>query len=55
MTIKNIIYNLLYEYAHELPTNIILNDFDDSGYELWTYKGKEDAYLIYGWGLDEGV
>lgn len=41
LPIKTIIQNAIKEYAQEKAENIIINDLDDYGYELWEYQGDE--------------
>ena len=41
-----IIQNALKEYAQERAENIIINDLDQYGYELWEYRGDEPMYLF---------
>jgi hypothetical protein len=45
--IYNLIYDMLYLYGNEKNYNIIINDLDDYGFELLTYRGEEPMYLIY--------
>lgn len=44
--IKEIIYNLLREFGQESDHNIIIEDVDDYGYELWEYRGEEPLYMV---------
>lgn len=41
-----IIKNALKEYGQERAENIIINDLDQYGYELWEYRGDEPMYLF---------
>lgn len=47
LSIKTIIKNLMLVFAKERPENIIINDIDDYGWELWEYRGNKPMYLIY--------
>ena len=44
--LKTIIYNIVREFAHEKPENIIINDLDSYGYELWEYAGDSPMYYF---------
>jgi hypothetical protein len=44
--IYTIIKNALIAYAQEDEGNIIINDLDEYGYELWEYRGDTPMYLI---------
>lgn len=44
--IYTIIKNALITYAQEDEGNIIINDLDEYGYELWEYRGDTPMYLI---------
>ena len=46
LPIYTIIQNALKEYAQERAENIIINDLDQYGYELWEYRGDEPMYLF---------
>ena len=46
LEIYKIIQNALKEYAQERPENIIINDLEQYGYELWEYYGDEPMYLF---------
>ena len=46
LEIYKIIQNALKEYAQEKPENIIINDLEEYGYELWEYYGDEPMYMI---------
>lgn len=46
LPIYTIIQNAIKEYAQEKPENIIINDLDQYGYELWEYRGDEPMYLF---------
>ena len=45
LTLREIIYNLLLDYGHEKPENIIINDLDEYGLELLEYRGDEPIYF----------
>lgn len=45
--LKYIIREAVHTYANEPYHNIIINDLDDYGFELLTYRGEEPMYLIY--------
>lgn len=47
LPLYTIIYNALIEYAQERPENIIINDLDQIGRELWEYRGDEPGYIFY--------
>ena len=44
--LKTIVYNIVREFAHEKPENIIINDLDSYGYELWEYAGDSPMYYF---------
>lgn len=44
--IRKIIKNAVVEFGNERPDNIIINDLEDVGYELWAYRGEKDLYMI---------
>lgn len=46
LTIKEIIYNAVKEYGQEKDYNIIINDLDQHGYELWEYYGDKPIYMF---------
>jgi hypothetical protein len=46
LTIKKIITNAVKEYGHERMENIVINDLDTFGYELWEYRGDSPLFLI---------
>ena len=46
LTIREIIENMMVEYGHERIENIIINDLDESGYEMWDYKGDTPIYFL---------
>lgn len=46
LEIYRIIQNALKEYGQERAENIIINDLDQYGYELWDYRGDEPMYLF---------
>jgi hypothetical protein len=46
LRLKEIIYNALKEYGDERDENIIINDLDEWGYELWDYRGDTPLYLF---------
>ena len=41
-----IIRSSIKEYAQERDENIIINDLDDYGYELWEYRGDTPMYIF---------
>jgi hypothetical protein len=43
--LREIIYNLLLDYGHEKPENIVINDLDEYGLELLEYRGDEPIYF----------
>lgn len=45
LTLREIIYNLLLDYGHEKPENIVINDLDEYGLELLEYRGDEPIYF----------
>ena len=47
--LKQIIREAVKEYAQERDENIIINDLDIIGYELWAYRGTDSIYIF----LDE--
>lgn len=49
LPIEQVIRNILIQYAGELPHNIIINDLEEYGYELWDYRGdtSHPIYYIY--------
>ena len=46
LPIYTIILNALKEYAQERQENIIINDLDQYGYELWEYRGDQPMYFF---------
>ena len=46
LPIYTIIKNAVKEYGQERAENIIINDLDQFGYELWEYRGEEPFYLF---------
>ena len=46
LPIYQIIQNAVKEYGQERAENIIINDLDQWGYELWEYRGEQPMYLI---------
>lgn len=46
LPIRTIIQQAVREYGQERPENIIINDLEDYGYELWDYRGNEPMYLF---------
>ena len=46
LTIKEIIENAVKEYGQENAHNIIINDLDQYGYELWEYQGDTPIYMF---------
>ena len=55
LPIEQVIRNILIQYAGELPHNIIINDLEEYGYELWDYRGdtSHPIYYIYSITQDE--
>lgn len=49
--VKIPIYQIIQEglrlWAHERVENIIIEDLDEFGWELWEYRGNEPMYMIY--------
>ena len=46
LPIYMIIQNAVKEYGQEQAENIIINDLDQWGYELWEYRGNQPMYLF---------
>ena len=46
LTIKQIITDMMHKYANEPLHNIIVNDLDQTGYELLDYQGENDIYFF---------
>ena len=46
LPIYMIIQNAVKEYGQERSENIIINDLDQWGYELWEYRGEQPMYLF---------
>ena len=46
LTIKQMIIDMVHKYANEPLHNIIVNDLDQSGYELLDYFGTNDIYFF---------
>ena len=46
LPIYKIIQNAVKIYGQEKTENIIINDLDQWGYELWEYRGDEPMYLF---------
>lgn len=46
LPIYMIIQNAVKEYGQERSENIIINDLDQWGYELWEYRGNQPMYLF---------
>lgn len=46
LPIYMIIQNAVKEYGQERTENIIINDLDQWGYELWEYRGDQPMYLF---------
>ena len=46
LPIKKIIQNAVKDYGLERPENIIINDLDQPGYELWEYRGEDPMYFF---------
>ena len=47
LPLKYIIREAVHTYANEPYHNIIINDLDDYGFELLTYRGEEPMYFVY--------
>ncbi len=47
LTLRYIIREAVHTFANEPYHNIIINDLDDWGLELLTYRGEEPMYFIY--------
>lgn len=45
--LKDAIFDLVCREGRERPENIIIQDLDDGGWELWEYKGNKPLYYIY--------
>ena len=45
--IYKIIKNALQVYAQESIENIVINDLDEYGWELWEYRGEKPLYYLY--------
>lgn len=48
-----IVQNMLYELVGEPYHNIIVNDLEEYGYELWDYRGDNESPMYYFYELDE--
>lgn len=46
LLLKDIIREVVREYAHEPAQNIIINDLDEAALELMEYRGKDPLYLV---------
>ena len=46
LDLKDIIINMMHQYAGEPLKNIIVNDLDEMGFELLEYKGKKKLFLF---------
>lgn len=46
LTIPTIIRNAIKVYGQERDENIIINDLEDTAFELWEYRGDKPMYLI---------
>ena len=46
LTIKEIITEMIHKYANEPLHNIIVNDLDQTGYQMLDYKGENDIFLF---------
>ena len=44
--VKDIIFNAVRQFSLEPIHNIIINDLDTVGYELWEYAGRENIYYL---------
>lgn len=49
LTIPTIIRNAIKVYGQERDENIIINDLEDTAFELWEYRGDKPMYLILSW------
>ena len=47
LKISTIIREMLIGIGGELPQNIILNNVDDYGIEMLTYRGSEPLYIFF--------
>lgn len=45
LPLDQIIRNAVKEYAQEREENIVINDLDQYGYELWEYRGDTPVYI----------
>lgn len=45
--IKTIIQEGVLTYGNERLHNIVINDLDDNGWELWEYRGDKPMYMFY--------
>lgn len=46
LTIPTIIRNAIKVYGQERDENIVINDLEDTAFELWEYRGDKPMYLI---------
>ncbi len=44
--IKTIIQEILRNFGNEIPSNIIINDIDEAGFELLEYRGSATMYIL---------
>lgn len=51
--IYNIIRNILHEFAGEPYQNIVIQDLDQFGYELWEYRGDKEYPMYYFYDIEE--
>ena len=47
LPIYKIIQSAVRKYGEERLENIIINDLDENGWDLWEYRGEKPMYLIY--------
>lgn len=45
LPIKTIIHNVVRQYGGEKAENIVINDLEQYGFELWEYKGSDPIYF----------
>lgn len=45
--LKQILTNVLTEFAGERIENIVINDLDIDGFELWQYRGTNPVFLLF--------
>ena len=52
--IYRIIQRAVHEFGQEPLQNIIINDLDDYGYELWDYRGSNETPMYYFYNINTG-